>query len=38
VYRWQNWGEFNMLFNALLNYNDLGAAAARTQTTTAEVR
>ncbi|MEZ4414985.1 MAG: M14 family zinc carboxypeptidase [Gemmatimonadota bacterium] len=23
VYRWQNHGEFNMLFNALLNYNDL---------------
>ncbi|MBI2222394.1 MAG: hypothetical protein HYU53_14450 [Acidobacteria bacterium] len=26
VYRWQNWGEFNMLFNALMHYNDLGAA------------
>jgi Zinc carboxypeptidase len=38
IYRWQNWGEFNMLFNALLNHNDLGAASARTQTTTAEVR
>ena len=22
-YRWQNHGEFNMLFNAILNYNDL---------------
>jgi Zinc carboxypeptidase len=22
-YRWQNFGEFNMLFNALLNYNDM---------------
>jgi len=22
-YRWQNFGEFNLLFNALLNYNDL---------------
>jgi len=21
-YRWQNFGEFNMLFNTLLNYND----------------
>ena len=21
-YRWQNFGEFNMLFNALLNFND----------------
>ena len=25
-YRWQNLGEFRMLFNALLNYNDLGNA------------
>jgi hypothetical protein len=24
VYRWQNHGEFNMVFNALLNYDDLG--------------
>jgi hypothetical protein len=23
VYRWQNHGEFNMLFNALMNYDDL---------------
>ena len=37
-YRWQNFGEFNMLFNTVLNFNDLGAAASRTQTTTAEVR
>ena len=22
-YRWQNFGEFNMLFNTLLNYNDI---------------
>jgi hypothetical protein len=35
IYRWQNWGEFNMVFNALLNFNDLGGAAARPQTTTA---
>jgi hypothetical protein len=21
-YRWQNFGEFNMLFNALMNFND----------------
>nr|MDQ3069415.1 hypothetical protein [Acidobacteriota bacterium] len=26
VYRWQNHGEFNMIFNALLNWNDTGAA------------
>ncbi len=24
VYRWQNHGEFNMVFNALLNFDDLG--------------
>ncbi|MDQ3171540.1 MAG: hypothetical protein M3Q55_15505, partial [Acidobacteriota bacterium] len=23
VYRWQNHGEFNMLFNALINWNDI---------------
>jgi hypothetical protein len=28
VYRWQNWGEFNMVFNALLNHNDLTRADA----------
>ena len=22
-YRWQNFGEFNMLFNAVLNFNDI---------------
>jgi hypothetical protein len=26
IYRWQNHGEFNMVFNALLNWNDLAAA------------
>jgi len=26
-YRWQNFGEFNLLFNTLLNYNDLAAGA-----------
>jgi Zinc carboxypeptidase len=35
VYRWQNWGEFNLVFNALMNFNDFGTAAARPQTTTA---
>jgi hypothetical protein len=25
-YRWQNLGEFNMLFNAILHWNDLGPA------------
>ena len=23
IYRWQNHGEFNMVFNAMLNWNDL---------------
>jgi hypothetical protein len=23
IYRWQNHGEFNMVFNALMNWNDL---------------
>jgi hypothetical protein len=35
IYRWQNHGEFNMVFNALLNWNDLGrptAPAAQTNT------
>jgi hypothetical protein len=26
-YRWQNLGEFRMLFNALLNFNDFARAA-----------
>ena len=27
IYRWQNHSEFNMIFNTLLNWNDLEAAA-----------
>jgi hypothetical protein len=27
-YRWQNFGEFNLLFNTLLNHNDLAAGAS----------
>jgi Zinc carboxypeptidase len=27
IYRWQNHGEFNMVFNAVLNWNDLAGAA-----------
>ncbi len=27
VYRWQNHGESNMLINALVNWDDLGAGA-----------
>jgi hypothetical protein len=26
-YRWQNFGEFNMLFNAVLNFNDMASSA-----------
>jgi hypothetical protein len=29
IYRWQNHGEFNMVFNAVLNWNDLAAAQQR---------
>jgi len=25
VYRWQNFGEFNMLFNAVMHFNDMKA-------------
>jgi zinc carboxypeptidase len=28
IYRWQNHAEFNMVFNAMLNWNDMGATAA----------
>jgi hypothetical protein len=28
IYRWQNHGEFNMVFNALLNWNDMGKPGA----------
>lgn len=39
VYRWQNWGEFNMVFNALMHYNDFGPPAESKKTqTTADVR
>jgi hypothetical protein len=34
-YRWQNFGEFNMLFNTVLNYNDF-KAASQTAPPTAE--
>jgi hypothetical protein len=27
-YRWQNFGEFNMLFNTVLNFNDFQAGGA----------
>jgi len=34
VYRWQNHGEFNMLFNALMNYDDLQVPAKKDKTVT----
>jgi hypothetical protein len=33
IYRWQNHGEFNMVFNTLLNWNDL-ADVTRSATAT----
>jgi hypothetical protein len=30
IYRWQNHGEFNMVFNSILNWNDVPAAPALT--------
>jgi hypothetical protein len=37
IYRWQNHGEFNMVFNAVLNWNDLaGAAGPGSRTTSAQ--
>jgi hypothetical protein len=29
VYRWQNHGEFNMVFNSIINWNDVPAAAPK---------
>jgi hypothetical protein len=34
IYRWQNHGEFNMVFNALLNWNDLAAPQQTTPSST----
>jgi hypothetical protein len=35
IYRWQNHGEFNMVFNTLLNWNDMGASSRATTATSA---
>ena len=35
IYRWQNHGEFNMVFNAVMNWNDLASAPAPAPTTSA---
>jgi hypothetical protein len=34
IYRWQNHGEFNLVFNALLNWNDLATAGSAAPVTT----
>ena len=34
IYRWQNHGEFNMVFNAMLNWNDLAASGPSAPTGT----
>ena len=33
IYRWQNHGEFNMVFNSIMNWNDRGESAAATNGT-----
>jgi hypothetical protein len=35
IYRWQNQGEFNMVFNAVLNWNDMAGAGRPSVTPTA---
>jgi hypothetical protein len=35
IYRWQNHGEFNMVFNAVMNWNDMPGRPAPAATTTA---
>jgi hypothetical protein len=37
-YRWQNFGEFNMLFNAVLNFNDFKTSAPKPNTSSTERR
>ena len=34
IYRWQNHAEFNMVFNSILNWNDMGQPAAPAPRTT----
>src|SRR5262249_30342824 len=33
-YRWQNFAEFNLLFNAILNFNDIKTPSETTKTST----
>ena len=37
-YRWQNFGEFNMLFNTVLNFNDIKSEPAKPATTDTPAR
>jgi hypothetical protein len=37
-YRWQNFGEFNMLFNAVLNFNDMKSESPKVMTTESSAR
>jgi hypothetical protein len=37
-YRWQNFGEFNLLFNTVLNFNDIKTEARRPSTTDSPAR
>ena len=34
IYRWQNHGEFNMVFNAMLNWNDMAGDRGAAEVTT----
>jgi hypothetical protein len=36
IYRWQNHGEFNMVFNTVLNWNDMGTVSAPAARTTSQ--
>ena len=36
IYRWQNHGEFNMVFNAMLNWNDLAGPPAAPASSTSQ--
>ena len=38
IYRWQNHGEFNMVFNSIMNWNDLAASTTRPATPPAAER
>jgi hypothetical protein len=38
IYRWQNHGEFNMVFNALMNWNDLGGTSRSAPVVTTPTR